>query len=80
MLINPAAEVPVEISAVQNGTLLARTTFGYVNGTGGAVVRRFAHDERAVPEISGARAITDIEMTNVTVPMTNVTLPRGGVR
>jgi hypothetical protein len=67
MLVNPDAIVPVELNSVEKGVLVGRTMFGYAPGASGALIRRLTHAERAVPEIAGARVVTDLELTNVVV-------------
>lgn len=65
MLVNTDMVVPLEINTALRGTLTTRTMFGHEPKPGGVFVRRFSHAERTLPEAAGARAVTDIEMTNV---------------
>ena len=65
MLVNADIVIPAEINTALRGTLMTRTTFAHEARAGGVFVRRFSHAERRLPEAGDVRAVTDIEMTNV---------------
>jgi len=64
-LVDPVSALPVEINDTDNGTLVAHRTFAYVDGPGGAVLRRAAHTEWVAPDGSGDRISVDVELSNV---------------
>lgn len=66
MLVNTDIVVPIEVNTALRGTLTTRTMFAHEPKAGGVFVRRFSHAERILPEAAGVRAVTDIEISNVT--------------
>ena len=67
VLVHPDSAVPVEMNATRGGELVARSTFGYEAHPAGVLVRRALHAEHALIDVKGARALTDIDVTNVTL-------------
>jgi hypothetical protein len=65
VLADPQLALPVEINVVRERTLVSHTTIGYVRGAGGSVIRRSLHMERTLPDASGERTVTDVEVDNV---------------
>lgn len=59
--------VPVEINVMRGGVLESHTTYSYVPGPGGALVRSQSHSEHLLPEGSGRRLAIDVELTDVTL-------------
>jgi hypothetical protein len=73
VLVNPETALPAEMNATRGAGLVARTTFTYSAHPAGVLVRRGLHSELALAESAGARAVTDVELTNVV-------LSEGGAR
>ena len=70
VLADDNLNVPVEINSVRGGALLSHATFVYEAGPQGALVRRRAHVEHAIPdrpERKDARLVLDVELANVTL-------------
>ncbi len=65
VLADPQLALPVEINVVRDRTLVSHTTMGYVRGVGGSLIRRALHMERPLPDASGERTVTDVEVDNV---------------
>jgi hypothetical protein len=65
VLADPQLALPVEINVVREQTLVSHTTIGYVRGAGGSLIRRSLHMERTLPDASGERTVTDVEVDNV---------------
>jgi hypothetical protein len=65
VLADPQLALPVEINVVREQTLVSHTTIGYVRDAGGSLIRRSLHMERTLPDASGERTVTDVEVDNV---------------
>ncbi len=64
VLADPESAVPVEMNVVRSGRLVTHSTFGYVPGAGGSLVRHTIHTEQLASN-KGDRLVTDIEYTNI---------------
>jgi hypothetical protein len=73
VLADPAFAVPVEISVVENGSLVSHSTLSYEQDPGAGLVRRRLRTELLLSPESGHRSQVDVEFTNIR-------LDRGGVR
>jgi hypothetical protein len=67
VLVDGEWSVPVEINVTRGGVLQSHTTYSYVPGPGGALVRSRAHSEHLLPDGKGKRLAVDVELTNVTL-------------
>ncbi len=65
VLVDGEWSVPVEINVMRGGVLESHTTYSYVPGPGGALVRSRSHSEHLLPESNGKRLAIDVELTNV---------------
>jgi hypothetical protein len=68
ILVDPDAELPVEVNTQRDGALVTHTTFAYAPYAGGVLARRLLHAEAAMPDsTAGDRLVTDVEMTHLSV-------------
>lgn len=65
VLADPASALPIEVNVVRDGALVAQSTLGYSAGANGALIRRSVRSEHVVAADSGARAVAQIELSNV---------------
>jgi hypothetical protein len=65
VLVDADWSVPIEINVMRGGALQSHTTYSYVPGPGGALVRSRSHSEHLLPEGKGKRMAIDVELTNV---------------
>jgi hypothetical protein len=65
VLVDAEWSVPVEINVMSGAVLESHTTYSYVPGPGGALVRSRTHSEHLLPDSHGKRLAIDVELTNV---------------
>jgi hypothetical protein len=68
LLVDPDTALPVEINVADEGVLVRHATFDYESialSAGSALLRSRLRNEQVVPESSGMRLVTEIELTNV---------------
>src|SRR5262245_25044946 len=65
LLVDPDADVPVEMNVSRSGNLVSHNVFGHVATAGGVLVRRSLRAEQMLPEGKGARSVTEVEMSDV---------------
>ena len=73
VLADPTWAVPVEMSVVENGSLVSHSTLSYEQDPGAGLVRRRLRTELLLSAESGQRSQVDVEFSNIR-------LDRGGVR
>lgn len=66
-LVDPVAEVPVEVIVTRDGTPVERTHYVYDRAAGGALVRRAVRSERLLPGAAGDRLVIDVEFSDLRV-------------
>jgi len=73
VLVDPDQDVPVEINTTRRGELVAHSLAVHERHSSGALVRRLLRAEQVSGDAAGTRAVTEIEVTNVS-------LTRGGAQ
>jgi hypothetical protein len=71
-LVTPDSSLPVEVNLVRAGGLASHIRITYDSNPAVGYVRRLLHSEEVANEASGARLVTEVEMSNLIVD--------GGVR
>jgi hypothetical protein len=67
VLVDPDAELPVEVNIVEDGALMSRVQVSYESNSTVGFVRRHVRSEQVADRASGMRMVTDVELANLTV-------------
>lgn len=67
LLLNPDTALPAELNVVVRGRLATRAQFEYEPIPGGLLIRRRLRAEHATTDANGARLISDVELTDLSL-------------
>jgi hypothetical protein len=67
VLVRTDADLPVEVSVGHKGQLVSRAEFTYEERPGLGFLRRRMRAEQLIPRGDGARALTEVELLNITL-------------